>query len=111
MHSLRSTHHAGGKENPRLDVVERNIARHLADCISDCEDSINLIKLVASETQLLSHSGNVGIVQVGPIKVVQKVHETTKGQDKKVELHHQLSFPRRMLLTPEVLSYAVRHDE
>ena len=62
-----NTYHAGGEEDPRLDIVKRDIARHLTDSVSDGEDSIDLIKLIPSKAQLFSHSGDVSIVQIAAI--------------------------------------------
>jgi hypothetical protein len=43
-------------------------------------------------------------------RTVQKVHQTTKGKNEEVELLHQLSFSRRMLVATEVLCNAAHRD-
>lgn len=60
-------YHARGEEDPRLDIVKRDIARHLTDSVSDGEDSIDLVKLIPSKAQFFSHSGDVSIVQIAAI--------------------------------------------
>jgi hypothetical protein len=61
------------------------------------------------EMQLLSHTRDVCVVEVGAIKVIQEVHEAAKGEDEEIELLHQLALARGMLVAPQVLNEAVRH--
>lgn len=62
------------------------------------------------EAQLFLHTRDVGIVQIGTIKVVQEVHKTTECEDEEVELLHQLPLSGRILLASKVLDEAVRHS-
>jgi hypothetical protein len=62
LYGLTCTHHAGRKEYPWFDVVKCDVAGYLPDCVSNSEDSVYLVQLVASEAQLLSHARHIGIV-------------------------------------------------
>jgi hypothetical protein len=84
--NCRWTYHACWKEIPRLDVVQRDIARYLANGIAHSKDRIDLIKLIPLETEIFSHSRQIGIVEIRPIQIVQEVHKTAKSKDKGIEL-------------------------
>jgi hypothetical protein len=107
---FKVTYHARWEENPRFHIVQQNVARHLANRVSDSKDGIDLVELIPLEAQLFSHPRNIRIVQVRAVQVVDEVHEAAKGKDEEVELLHQLSFAWRMLLAPKVLDKAVAHD-
>ena len=49
---MYGTHHAGRKEDPWLDVVQRNIAWHLAYGVANRENRIDLIELISPEIEL-----------------------------------------------------------
>jgi hypothetical protein len=70
-----------------------------------------LIELVAFEAQFFPHTRNVRIVEIGAIKVVQKVHETAESKDEEVELLHQLALSWRILVAAKIGDEAVSHVE
>jgi hypothetical protein len=81
----------------------------LADRVSNCEDRVDLVELVAFETQLFSHTRNICVVEIGAIKVVEKVHEAAEAQDEKIELLHQLALSWRILVASQIGNELVRH--
>ena len=103
------TDHACTEEVSWLDVVQRNVARHLSDCISNSEDSVNLIELISLEVQLFSHARDVCIIEVGPVEIVEEVHQAAEGKDEEIKLLDQLAFTWHTVVTPKVLYEAVRH--
>jgi hypothetical protein len=105
------TYHACRKEVSRLDVVKCNITRHLSDRVTNRKDRVDLVELIALEVQLFPHARDIGIVQVGSIKVVEEIHKTAKCEDKKVQLLDKLSLARSILLAFEIAHKAVRHGE
>lgn len=56
-------HHAG-EEDPRPDIVQRQVGGDLAQDIAHGEARVDLIKLVPDEAYLLFHARNVSIRQV-----------------------------------------------
>jgi hypothetical protein len=105
------TYHARREEVSRLDVVKRNITRYLSDGVTDCEDGIDLVELIALEVQLFPHARNIGVAQVGSVKVVEEVHKAAKCENEKVQLLDKLSFARSILLAFEIAHEAVCHGE
>jgi len=73
------------------------------------EYGVDLIELVAFETQLFSHARHIRIVEVCAIKIVQKVHETAECEDEEVELLHQLALAWRILVASKIGDEAVGH--
>jgi hypothetical protein len=88
-------------------------------CLSVCccthspysKDGVNLIKLVAFEAQLFPHTRNVCIVEIGAVKIIQKIHETAESKDEKVKLLHQLALAWRILVASKIGDEAVGHLE
>jgi len=65
----RHTHHASGKEDPWLDIIESNVAGNLADSVPDCKHGIDLVELAAPEAQFFSHTRNIGIGKVSSVQI------------------------------------------
>lgn len=127
---LKNTYHACWKEDSWLDIVQQDVTWYLPNRVSNSEDSIDLVELIAFKAQLFFHARNIRlkvsvrcqpfvshvfrhrmtyIVQICPIKIVDEVHKTAECQDKEVELLYQFSFAWRILLAAQVLDEAVAH--
>ena len=50
------------------------------------EDGIDEVQLISFEVELFSHPTDVCIIQICAIKIICKVHQTTKCQDE--EIYH-----------------------
>jgi hypothetical protein len=100
---MHNTHHTAWKEDPRFHIVKSYIAWYLADCVSHSKDGIDLIELVPMESKLFFHSTHVRIIEIGPIQVVQEVHQTAESEDEEVEFNDQLPFTWRSWLSSKIL--------
>lgn len=78
------TNHACWEKVSRLDVVQRDVTGNLANCIPYSKDCIDLVQLIPFEIEIFPHPRHVSIVEVAPVEVIQKIHETAEGQDKSV---------------------------
>jgi len=70
--------------------------------ITTGEDRVNDGELVAQEAQIFLHAGDIGLCQVGTIQIIHEVHHAAEGQNKKIQLPHQLLLRRRTLLGVEI---------
>lgn len=61
-----------------------------------------MIELISLEVEFLSHSRDVGIVEVGPVKIVDKVAEAAERQDEQIQLAQKLGLSRHTLLAFDV---------
>lgn len=61
--------HASGEEVSRLDVVQRQVRRDLANHVADGEARVDLVQLVPHEAEVLFHPGYVRIVEVGTVQL------------------------------------------
>lgn len=96
--TLRVTHRSGDhrkstpekhhsrKEISRSDVGHGQVGGNLADNVTNGEDGVDDIELVAMKGKLLLHAGHIRIGQIGAIEVVEEVGDAAEGEDKEVDL-------------------------
>jgi len=104
-------YHTRREEDSWLDVVERNVAGDLRNCISHSEDGVDLVELISSEVELFPHASDIGIGQVRTIQVIEEVHQTAEGKNEEVELPYQLPLGGRAVTASQVLDKAPHFEK
>jgi len=61
------------------------------------EDRVNKRQFIANEPDVLLHARNVGLGQVGSVKVVHEVHQATTGKNEKIQFADEFLLLRSLL--------------
>jgi hypothetical protein len=72
-------HASGGQPDSRADFLHDQVVWDLAKEVASIKDRVDLVKLCAFEVEVFSGSRDVGIVQVGSVKVVDLVVDRQRG--------------------------------
>ncbi len=62
-----------------VSPIQDTAARQALHDIATCEDGGNLSQLVAFEVEVLLSATDISLCQVAPVKVIEEVHQATKG--------------------------------
>lgn len=64
-----------GQRQPesRTDFLHDHVAGNLAKQVASVETGVDLVELGALEVEILAHATDIGIVQVGSVKIVDPV--------------------------------------
>ena len=79
------------KPYPRGYLLQYQVVGDLAEQVSAIEDGIDLVELGSLEIEVFFGTGDVCIVEVGAIEIVDPVHQAHVSHDEEIDLKDQTS--------------------
>ena len=74
---------------PRGYLLQYQVVGDLAEQVSAIEDGIDLVELSSLEIEVFFGTGDVCIVEVGAIEIVDPIHQAHVSHDEKIDLKDQ----------------------
>lgn len=63
-------HTSGGQPESGADFLHDQVVRDLAQKVASVENGVDLVELSAFEVEIFAGTGDVGVVQVGAVEIV-----------------------------------------
>ena len=82
-----------GKREPDSGrhLLQYQVVGNLAQEVSAIENGVDLVQLGSLEVEVFFGTGDVRIIEVGAIKIIDPVHQAYVGHDEKIDLENQTS--------------------
>ena len=88
----RPDHLHGGDPDAGPDAGQDEVGRDLADDIAHCPKGLHVVQLVLVQAEVLFHSADEGVGDVGLVEILDEVAQGGEGQEGGVEFEEEAAF-------------------